>query len=91
MKTMDYGHEGQNLEFKSSFVYPAKNNSQFAHDRDQAFVVFRAACAMMNAEGGKISGIRDLTFFLANAQFCTSAISEARMIARPYKVKVTQE
>lgn len=54
MKTMDYGHEGQNLEFKSSFVYPAKNNSQFAHDRDQAFVVFRAACAMMNAEGGKI-------------------------------------
>lgn len=54
MKTMDYGHEGQNIEFKSSFVYPAKSNSKLAHDHDQAFVVFKAACAMMNAEGGKI-------------------------------------
>lgn len=54
MKTMDYGHEGQNLEFKTSFVNAAKNNSKMAYNHDQAFVVFKAACAMMNTEGGKI-------------------------------------
>lgn len=45
----NFGHEGQTVEFKTSFYISAGN-----HDKDQQFVVFRAACAMMNAEGGVI-------------------------------------
>ena len=52
-----YGHEGQNLEFKSSFYISAGN-----HEDDQQFVVFKAACAMMNTTGGDIYiGIDDKT------------------------------
>ena len=45
----NFGHEGQTVEFKTSFYISAGN-----HDQDQQFVVFRAACAMMNADGGDI-------------------------------------
>lgn len=52
---INYGHEGQNLEFKTSFYISAGN-----HDMDQQFVVFKAACAMMNADGGDIYiGVND--------------------------------
>ena len=52
-----YGHEGQHLEFKSSFLVSAGNQSE-----DQQFVVFKAACAMMNADGGVILiGVDDKT------------------------------
>ncbi len=52
---INYGHEGQNCEFKTSFVISAGN-----HGEDQRFVVFKAACAMMNAEGGDIYiGVKD--------------------------------
>ena len=57
MKTIDYGHEGQCVEFKASFVHSAD------HTKDARFMVFTAACAMMNADGGKIYiGINDKTF-----------------------------
>ena len=54
MKTIDYGHEGQYVEFKASFVHSAD------HTKNARFMVFTAACAMMNAAGGKIYiGISD--------------------------------
>lgn len=57
MKTANnsYGHEGQTKEFKTSFYISAGN-----HGKDQQFVVFSAACAMMNTEGGDIYiGVND--------------------------------
>ena len=49
MINQNFGHEGQTVEFKTSFYISAGN-----HDEDQQFVVFKAACAMMNADGGDI-------------------------------------
>lgn len=46
--TNKFGHEGQTTEFKSCITESAN------HKGDQMFIVFTAACAMMNSEGGKI-------------------------------------
>lgn len=43
----DFGHEGQAVEFKSSFTVSAGNGEE-----DQKYVIFKAVCAMANTEGG---------------------------------------
>ena len=45
----NFGYEGTSVEFKTSIVVSAGD-----HGKDQTFVVFSAACAMMNTEGGVI-------------------------------------
>lgn len=60
-----YGCESQTVEFKSSFTESAGN-----HADDQAFVIFKAACAMMNADGGKIYiGISDETGYPVRGKY----------------------
>lgn len=52
--TTSFGHEDQTTEFKSCITESAN------HKDDQMFVVFKAACAMMNTDGGKIYiGVND--------------------------------
>ena len=57
MSTTNYnfGFEGTKVEFKTSITTSAGN-----HSEDQLFVVFSAACAMMNTDGGVIFiGVND--------------------------------
>ena len=51
----NFGHEGTSVEFKTSIVVSAGD-----HGKDQTLVVFSAACAMMNTDGGIIYiGVKD--------------------------------
>ena len=45
----NFGHESNTKEFKTSFIVSAGD-----HQEDQRFIVFKAACAMMNSDGGEI-------------------------------------
>lgn len=52
-----FGHEGQTVEFKTSFIFPANGCKD-----DQRFVVFKAVNAMLNTDGGEVFiGINDNT------------------------------
>lgn len=51
----DFGHEGQDVEFKTSFVVSAGEIN-----KDQNYVVFKAVCAIANREGGVLYiGVKD--------------------------------
>lgn len=49
MEAVQFGHESQTVEFKTSFCHSANHNNP-----DQAFNIFRAVDSILNSDGGKI-------------------------------------
>lgn len=60
-----YGTENQFIEFKSSFVYPArknKNDKMKANPEAQQFVLLKSIAGFLNASGGTLYiGVNDVT------------------------------